>query len=216
MAWLEDIQQFYRERSAIEKEYSAKLAALAKKNYDKKAKKSSTLSVGDTPTMTPGSLEAASVTTWTTQLSTLEARAAEHDRFSGELIYNVAEPLKQIATKYEELRKSHAEYAAKLEKERDSSYADLRKQKGRYDAVCSEVESRRKKVDNSYDHGKSKASNAYQQQVMEMHNVKAGLSLVSRNWSRLTNVRTRTLSASMSRISSRKDTTMNMCLNCWT
>jgi len=55
--WLDDIQQFYRERSVIEKEYSAKLAALAKKYYEKKAKKSSSLSVGDTPLMTPGSLE---------------------------------------------------------------------------------------------------------------------------------------------------------------
>jgi hypothetical protein len=55
--WLDDIQQFYRERSVIEKEYSAKLAALAKKYYEKKAKKSSSLSVGDIPTMTPGSLE---------------------------------------------------------------------------------------------------------------------------------------------------------------
>jgi hypothetical protein len=57
ITWLDDIQQFYRERSAIEKEYSAKLAALAKKYYEKKAKKSSSLSVGDTPAMTPGSLE---------------------------------------------------------------------------------------------------------------------------------------------------------------
>jgi hypothetical protein len=55
--WLDDIQQFYRERSVIEKEYSAKLNALAKKYYEKKAKKSSNLSVGDTPSMTPGSLE---------------------------------------------------------------------------------------------------------------------------------------------------------------
>jgi len=55
--WLDDIQQFYRERSVIEKEYSAKLNALAKKYYEKKAKKSSNLSVGDTPMMTPGSLE---------------------------------------------------------------------------------------------------------------------------------------------------------------
>lgn len=55
--WLDDIQQFYRERSVIEKEYSGKLAALAKKYYEKKAKKSSSLSVGDTPLMTPGSLE---------------------------------------------------------------------------------------------------------------------------------------------------------------
>ena len=57
ITWLDDIQQFYRERSVIEKEYSAKLAALAKKYYEKKAKKSSSLSVGDTPAMTPGSLE---------------------------------------------------------------------------------------------------------------------------------------------------------------
>lgn len=55
--WLGDIEQFYRERSVIEKEYSAKLNALAKKYYEKKAKKSSSLSVGDTPAMTPGSLE---------------------------------------------------------------------------------------------------------------------------------------------------------------
>ena len=41
----------------IEKEYSAKLNALAKKYYEKKSKKSSSLSVGDTPVMTPGSLE---------------------------------------------------------------------------------------------------------------------------------------------------------------
>ncbi len=57
IAWLEDIQSFYRERSVIEKEYSAKLSALAKKYFEKKAKKSASLSVGDTPTMTPGSLE---------------------------------------------------------------------------------------------------------------------------------------------------------------
>lgn len=54
---MDDIQQFYRERSVIEKEYSTKLAALAKKYYEKKSKKSSSLSVGDTPLLTPGSLE---------------------------------------------------------------------------------------------------------------------------------------------------------------
>ena len=67
--WLDDIQNFYRERSVIEKEYSQKLSALAKKYYDKKTKKSSALSVGDTPTVTPGSLESASMTTWSTPIS---------------------------------------------------------------------------------------------------------------------------------------------------
>ena len=114
------------------------------------------------------------MTTWTTILSVLESRATEHDRYSVELISQVADPLKNIATRYEELRKSHAEYAAKLERERDSSYSDLRKSKGRYDGACQEVENRRKKTESSFDHGKGKAQSAYQQQLLEMHNVKVG------------------------------------------
>ncbi|KAL9030740.1 MAG: hypothetical protein Q9196_001166 [Gyalolechia fulgens] len=172
VAWLDDLQQFYRERSVIEKEYSQKLYSLAKKHFEKKARKSSSLSVGDTPTLTPGSLECASLTTWTAQLSTLESRAAEHDRYASELVLQVADPLKNLAIRHEELRKSHAEYAAKLERERDSSYGELKKTKGRYDGACQEVENRRKKTESSFDHGKTKAQNAYQQQVMDMHNVK--------------------------------------------
>jgi len=172
ITWLDEIQQFYRERSAIEKEYSAKLNGLAKKYYEKKSKKSSSLSVGDTPAMTPGSLESASLTTWTTQLTTVESRAAEHDRFGNELITNLADPLRVLGTRYEELRKRHAEYADKLEKERDSTYGDLRKMKGKYDAACQEVENKRKKSESAFDYSKTKAQNAYQQQILDMHNVK--------------------------------------------
>ena len=102
----------------------------------------------------------------------LESRAAEHDQYSSELNLQIADPLKTLAARYEDLRKSHAEYAAKLEKERDMSYGDLKKAKGRYDGACQEVENRRKKTESSFDHGKSKAQSAYQQQIMEMHNVK--------------------------------------------
>ncbi|GAO18890.1 uncharacterized protein UV8b_07570 [Ustilaginoidea virens] len=170
IGWLEDIQQFYRERSLIEKEYSAKLSALAKKYFEKKNKKASPLSVGDTPSMTPGSLESASLTTWSTQLTTLESRAAEHDKYASLLVSQVAEPLKHHGARFEELRKKHAEYADKLAAERDSSYGDLRKVKAKYDAVCQEVETRRKKSESHYD--KAKAQSAYQQQICEMNNVK--------------------------------------------
>ncbi|KAF4451572.1 hypothetical protein F53441_5428 [Fusarium austroafricanum] len=170
IAWLDDIQQFYRERAAIEKEYSAKLTALAKKYFEKKNKKTAQLSVGDTPAMTPGSLESASLTTWTTQLTTLESRANEHDRYANNLISQVAEPLKFFGGRFEELRKRHADYATRLEQERDASYASLAKTKGKYDAVCQEVESKRKKTEGHYD--KAKAQNAYQQQLFEMNNAK--------------------------------------------
>ncbi|KAI9742299.1 MAG: hypothetical protein M1818_004199 [Claussenomyces sp. TS43310] len=172
IAWLDDIQQFYRERSAIEKEYSAKLTALAKKYHEKKAKKSSVLSVGETPAMTPGSLESASLTTWTTQLTTLESTASEHDRLGNDFVNHLAGPLSNLSTRFEDIRKRHAEYAERLEKERDSSYSDLRKTKGKYDAVCQEVENRRKKAEGSYDYSKAKAQNAYQQQIFDMNNVK--------------------------------------------
>jgi Skp family chaperone for outer membrane proteins len=172
IAWLSDIEQFYRERHGIEKEYSQKLNALAKKYHEKKARKTSSLSVGDTPTVTPGSLESASMTTWTVQLTTLESRAAEHERFANALIGHVAEPLKHLAAKYEDLRKSHADFATKLEKERDGSYADLKKTKGKYDSVCQEVENKRKKTESSFDHGKQKAQTAFQQQQAEMRTMK--------------------------------------------
>ena len=114
----------------------------------------------------------ASLTTWTTQLTTLESRAAEHDRFGSELITHVAEPLRVASVRFEELRKRHAEFADKLEKERDSSYNDLRKMKGKYDTACQDVENKRKKAESSFDYSKAKAQNAYQQQLLEMNNVK--------------------------------------------
>lgn len=172
IAWLDEIQAFYRERSAIEKEYSQKLSALAKKYFEKKSRKSSSLSVGDTPTVTPGSLESASMTTWGVQLSTLESRAAEHDRFANQLISGLADPLKNLGGRLEDLRKHHSDFAAKLEKERDGTYAELKKTKGKYDSVCQDVESKRKKQDGAFDHGRAKAAAAFNQQQEDMRNVK--------------------------------------------
>lgn len=172
ISWLDEMQQFYRERSAIEKEYAQKLSGLAKKYYEKKAKRSASLSVGDTPTVTPGSLESASMTTWGVQLSTLEGRAAEHDQLGNKMISSLADPIRNLGQRYEELRKQHADYAAKLEKERDASYGELRKMKGKYDSACQEVENRRKKTESSFDYGKTKAQHAYQTQMVEMRNVK--------------------------------------------
>jgi len=120
--------------------------------------------------MTPGSLENASLTIWNTHLTTLEARADEHEQYGNELIHKVADPLKYYATKFEELRKRHSEYAAKLDAEREASYSDLRKVKAKYDAVCQEVESKRKKSESSFD--KAKAQSNYQQQLHEMNNSK--------------------------------------------
>lgn len=109
--------------------------------------------------------------TWTTQLNTLEQRATAHDDLGNLLIKNLADPLKSLANKYEDLRKAHVEYNTKLEKERDSSIADLRKIKGKYDTVCQEVENKRKRSDGG------KGQTVFLQQQSEMHNVKVRSSL---------------------------------------
>ena len=125
--------------------------------------------------MTPGSLESASLTTWSTQLTTVESHAAVRDKFGLDLISQVADPLKNLSVRYEELRKSHVEYHGKLEKERESQLSELKKVKGKYDGVCQEVENRRKKTESSFDYHKTKAQTAYQQQLLEMSNSKVRL-----------------------------------------
>lgn len=88
------------------------------------------------------------------------------------MVINVAEPLRILGLKYDDIRKREAEYAEKLEKERDSTYNDLKKTKAKYDAACQEVENKRKKAESAFDYSKTKAQNAYQQQILEMNNVK--------------------------------------------
>lgn len=66
----------------------------------------------------------------------------------------VADPLKDIATRYEDFRKRHEALAVKLHQERDSAYSDLKKSKEKYDAQCKEVEAARVKVEKSYDASK--------------------------------------------------------------
>lgn len=112
------------------------------------------------------------MTTWGVQLTTLENRAAEHDRLATEFLTNLADPIKNLAARCEDLRKQHADYAMKLEKERDTTYGELRKQKGKYDTECQDLESRRKKIESSFDSSKNKAQSAYHHQLSNMQNAK--------------------------------------------
>lgn len=123
----------------------------------------------------------ASLTIWTAQLTALEAQAGEHEKFGNDLVARIAEPLKILSVRYEEIRKRHTDYAVKLEKERDAGYAELKKTKGNYDGVCEGVESRRKKADSAFDYGKQKAQTAYQQHTENMHNIKVGSRLAVRS-----------------------------------
>jgi formin-binding protein 1 len=80
-------------------------SALSKKYLEKKARKSASLSVGDTPQITPGSLESASLTTWTTILDDTENLSKERGTLADSFNAQIAEPLRGLALRYDDLRK---------------------------------------------------------------------------------------------------------------
>ena len=80
-------------------------SALAKKYVEKKARKSASLSVGDTPQITPGSLESASLTTWTTILDDTENLSKERGMLADSFNAQIADPLNTVALRYDDLRK---------------------------------------------------------------------------------------------------------------
>ncbi|KAG5519677.1 hypothetical protein PMAC_001833 [Pneumocystis sp. 'macacae'] len=170
--WLDDLQSFYRERAVIEKEYSLKLSSLSKKYHEKKGKRSASLSVGDNPRMTPGSLESASVTTWESILNSTENLAKERQIFSEEILIQVADNLKALAAKTDDLRKKHVIFSEKLLEDREKIYLELKKSKSKYDEHCYLVENSRQKHEKSCDENKAKAKKAYHQNILDMNNAK--------------------------------------------
>ncbi|OLL23196.1 Protein BZZ1 [Neolecta irregularis DAH-3] len=168
--WLDEVQQFYRERSAIEKEYAHKLGALSKRYFDKKGKKSATLSVGDDPKITAGSLESSSMSTWSQILNETQNLANERMQLSEELIIQVADQLKVASTKEDDLRKKHVVFVEKLFEDRDKVYSEVKKAKTKYDEYCQSVESSRQKADK--DLNDERGRKHFQKHLVEMNNHK--------------------------------------------
>ncbi|KAK6329740.1 hypothetical protein TWF696_003605 [Orbilia brochopaga] len=172
ISWMADVEEFYRERAVIEKEYSSKLAQLAKRYFDKKSKKTASLSVGDTPLLTPGSLESASMTTWNSLITTTEIISQEHDKLANDMVAKCADTIKVLNSRYEAFRLQHEKFEKRLTTERDAQYSELKKTKASYDATCKELEGKRVKVDKAFDSGRSRAQKGYDHQMAEMHNIK--------------------------------------------
>lgn len=169
---MDDIQGFYRERATIEKEYAAKLIALSSKYFEKKAKLSASLSVGDNPQVTPGSLENASLVAWTEILSQTEQMGKERQRLAGEFDLQIADQIHGVELRYEDLRNKYQLYHEKLVEERDANYNELKKAKTSYDSSCHAMENQRLKVSKSYDRSKDKANRKMADKEEDMNDAK--------------------------------------------
>lgn len=147
--WLTDIEEFYRDRAAIETEYASKLKELTRKHFDKKAKNSSHLAVGDDPHITPGSLESASVVLWNEVLTQTEAIAAERVNFAHELSSKIGDNLVTLKTRSHRIAKHVETVNEYLDSEKKATEDEVNKAKKAYDALCQAVETARQKAERS-------------------------------------------------------------------
>lgn len=158
--WLSDIDEFYKERAAIEREYATKLRDLTKRHFDKKAKNSSHLSVGDEPQITPGSLESASVVLWNDVLTQTEAIAKEKENFALEITTKICANLNKLQVKLNRIAKHIDSINEFLSSEKKATEDDVNKAKKHYDTLCQSTENAREKTERL-------AGEKYQQKLRE-------------------------------------------------
>lgn len=148
------------------------MTALSAKYFEKKARMSTTLSVGENPVITPGSLESASLVAWSEILNQTEQIGKDRLRISNEFNLQIADQVNGVATRFEDLRRRYAAYHEKLIDDRESFYNELKRAKTSYDGACESMESARLKASKSFDRAKDKAGRRLADKEVEMNNEK--------------------------------------------
>ncbi|EPX70515.1 diacylglycerol binding protein Bzz1 [Schizosaccharomyces octosporus yFS286] len=169
--WIEDIQQYYKERSSIEREYSQKLSSLSRKFVEKKNKKSSLLSVGENPTKSAGSLECASLTTWSKILDELEQSSKIHQKLADDFVLETNEQAKRLETNVENLTKSYDHLYEKFLEQKESLLTMVKRAKSSYHEACESLESARQKRDKHNDEKTGKLFRNSQSDMLDKKNM---------------------------------------------
>ena len=158
--WLSDVEEFYRERATIEKEYAAKLKDLCKRHFEKKSKIATELSVGKEPKVTPGSLESASMVLWSDVLTQTEAIADEKLTLHRELNVKIGDNVVLLKGKCAKLSRHIESIDEYLTNEKTSTEEELLKARKNYYSVCQSTENVRQKTEKS-------SSDKYQRKLLE-------------------------------------------------
>lgn len=173
---LGDIRELYRERSVLEREYAAKLQALARKAAEKKAKKMASLVLGDEPTKgwDESTLRNSTVDAVYSQVIGLVAESAQdHVKLADAVGAQIVEILRAVEKKHEDAKKKQMAFFTKLVSERDRVYTERAKFKQKYDDECAEVESFRAKQGRAHDDKHAeRAAKQFEQQEADMNNAK--------------------------------------------
>ncbi|GMM35307.1 Bzz1 protein [Saccharomycopsis crataegensis] len=149
LSWLTDIEYFYKQRALIEKEYATKLQALCSESFKRKAKCTTVVSVGDEPTITPGSLENSTMVVWNEILNKTELISKDKMKFANDMNVNVADKITNFKRTAETLQRKYGELNDLIIKEKETAVSDLKKAKHGYDSSCEDVEHVRSKIEKS-------------------------------------------------------------------
>lgn len=166
--WLADVIDFYRERAAIEREASAKLASLASKHFSKKASITAAVSVGDHPVTTPGSLENMTMQSWMETLNQTEKMSVERKKLADEFVRQICDELTFSKTRFEEISRAFKKLNDSITEHRDETIKQVKKSKQHYDSCCESMESARAKSKKSLESKENemyKAKNSYLVQI---------------------------------------------------
>ncbi|KAF6011404.1 hypothetical protein HII13_002498 [Brettanomyces bruxellensis] len=181
LTWLSEIETFYRQRATIEKEYAEKMKQLTSAAFKKKAEETATLSVGEKPLVTPGSLESASIVAWNEVLTQTENMAKKRAQLGRDLETRVASEVRSVQERYERLRQRWKQANESLVKAKEKERADLMSKKKAYDEKCQSMENQRAKSEKN---SSSKNAEKYKKKEKEMYISKneyiMGLSVANR------------------------------------
>lgn len=147
--WLDDLNEFYKERATIEREYASRLLDLCKRHFEKKARNSSHLSVGDEPKITPGSLESASVVLWNEVLTQTEAIAKEKNTLAGDFQGKLCSNFEKLLIKLNKILRHITSINDYLLAEKKNTEDEVNKAKKTYDNLCQSTENARQKTEKS-------------------------------------------------------------------
>lgn len=147
--WLKEIEQFYTQRAKIEREYSEKLRTLTSEFLNKTSTSTVLLSVGSAPTVTPGSVEIASVVAWNDILAQTEQIAGDHGKLSGDFEKQIAAQVNGLNVKLDYTLTMINGFNTDLENKRNEAKADLDKAKRQYDDSCENMERARNNLTKS-------------------------------------------------------------------
>ena len=149
LKWLKEIEAFYQQRAKIELEYSEKLKNLAADFSQRTSKSKVALSVGETPTITPGSVEGAVVVTWNQILQQTDLIAKDHDRLANQYQKKIGGQLNDVYARLDFTLTQISGFNTEMDDKKKLAFAELDKAKKRYDESCASMEQTRRKTTKS-------------------------------------------------------------------